>query len=131
MHYGKSRLEIRLSPESLAEVKAAAKKRGFESANAFVRAVIATELRSGESALDRTEQNIAASIERLAKEVRGLQTAQQSLFALTDSLVRLLLTCIPEPPPDMIEQAKAKARLRYQRFLLAVAQGMKEGSGSE
>ena len=131
MHYGKTRLEIRLSPESLAEVKAAAKKRGFESANAFVRAVIATELRSGGSALDRTEQNIAASIERLAKEVRGLQTAQQSLFALTDSLVRLLLTCIPEPMPDMIDQAKAKARLRYQRFLLAVAQGMKEGSGAE
>ena len=36
------------------------------------------------------------------------------------------MTCIPEPPADMLDQAKAKARLRYERFLLSVAQGMKQ-----
>lgn len=125
MQYGKHRLEIKVPADLLKDLKAAAKTRGFSSANAFVRAAIASELRSGETALDRTEQNIAATIERLTKEIRSLQTAQQSLFALNDALVRLFLTCIPEPPADMLEQAKARARLRYDRFLLSVAQGMK------
>ena len=126
MQYGKHRLEVKVTPELFAELKSAAKVRGFNSANAFVRAAIASEIRFGETALDRTEQNIAATIDRLTKEIRSLQNAQQGLFALTDALVRLFMTCIPEPPADMLDQAKAKARLRYERFLLSVAQGMKQ-----
>lgn len=128
MHTGKHRLEIRLPSELLAEINTQAKRRGFKSANAFVRAAIVSELRSGETALDRTEQNIAASVDRVAKELRSLQGAQQSLFSLVDALVRLFLTCVPEPPSEMLDQAKAKARLRYDRFLLSVAQGLKRGS---
>ena len=123
---GKHRLEIKIPPELFAEVKAAAKSRGFSSANAFVRAAIVSELRSGPTALDRAEENIAASVDRLAKEMRAFQNAQQALFALTDSFARLFLTCIPEPPAEMLEQAKARARLRYERLMLAAAQGMKQ-----
>lgn len=126
MQNGKHRLEIKITAELLAELKTAAKARGFNSANAFVRAAIASELRSGETALDRTEQNISATIDRLTREIRSLQSAQQGLFALTDTLARLFLTCVPEPPPDLLDQAKAKARLRYERFLLSVAQSMKQ-----
>ena len=45
-----------------------------------------------------------------------------------DSLTRLFLTCIPEPPPDALEQAKRRARLRYDRFLVSVAQNMASDS---
>ena len=124
MQYGKHRLEIKLPPELFKELKAAAKTRGFSSANAFVRAAIASELRLGETALDRTEQNIAASIDRLAKEIRALHTAQQAAFALTDSLARLFLTCVPEPPHEVLDQARRRAKLRYDRFLRSVAQNM-------
>ena len=127
MEHGKHLLEIKIAADTLAQLKSAARARGFRSANALVRAAIATELRSGESALDRTEQNIAASIDRLAREVRALQNAQQSTFALADALARLFLTCVPEPPPELLDQAKARARLRYERFLLSVAQSMKGG----
>jgi len=126
MRYDKRRLEIKLPTELDQELRSAARKRGFSSANAFVRAAIANELHSGETALERTEANIAATVDRLTKEIRSLQTAQQGLFALTDTLARLFLTCVPEPPPDMLDQAKAKARLRYERFLLSVAQSMKQ-----
>lgn len=118
------RLEIKLPPELFAEVKNAAQARGFASSNSFVRAALSNELRSGETALDRTEQNIAASIDRLAREVRTLHNAQQAIFALTDSLARLFLTCVPEPPSEVLDQAKRRARLRYDRFLLSVAQNM-------
>lgn len=53
-----------------------------------------------------------------------MHTAQQALFAAVDSLTRLFLTCIPEPPPEGLDQAKRRARLRYDRFLLSVAQNM-------
>ena len=32
--------------------------------------------------------------------------------------------CVPEPPPEVLDQAKRKARLRYSRFLKSVAQNM-------
>ena len=44
MPYGKNRLEVRVTAELFAELKSAAKARGFNSANAFVRAAIASEL---------------------------------------------------------------------------------------
>jgi Arc/MetJ-type ribon-helix-helix transcriptional regulator len=126
----RKRLEIKLPPELFEELKATARSRGFTSANSLVRAAITNELRSGASALERTEQNIAATIERLVKEVRGLHTTLQGQFALIDNLVRLFLTCVPEPPAEVLQQAKARAKLRYDRFLLAVAQGMASGATS-
>ena len=45
-----------------------------------------------------------------------------------DSLTRLFLTCIPEPPPEALDQAKRKARLRYERYLVSVAQNMTSDS---
>lgn len=118
------RLEVKLPERMYSEVQAAAKQRGFNSANAFVRAAITTELRSGDSALARTEEVIGQSVDCLAREVRALHGAQQATFALADSLVRLFLTCVPEPPPDVIEESKRRAQLRYRRFLKTVAANM-------
>jgi hypothetical protein len=74
------------------------------------------------------EAFVAASIDRLSKEIRNLHTTQQALFAAVDSLTRLFLTCIPEPPAEALDQAKRKARLRCERYLVSVAQNMTSDS---
>jgi hypothetical protein len=73
---------------------------------------------------------VAASMERLSKEIRKLHTAQQAQFAVVDSLTRLFLTCIPEPPSEVLDQAKRRAKLRYSRFLISVAQNLNSDTQS-
>jgi hypothetical protein len=103
--------------------KQAAATKGFESLSAYVRDLIEKDSRStGQN--ERLESAVAASIDRMAKELRRLHNANQALFALTDSLVRLFLTCTPEPPSDSLDATKRRAKLRYERFLLSVAQNM-------
>jgi hypothetical protein len=109
-------------------MKRTARGRGFRSANAYLEAVVTRDLRDSTSEQADREAFLAASLDRLSKEVRTLHTAQQALFASVDSLTRLFLTCIPEPPPEGLDQAKRKARLRYERFLLSVAQNMTSDS---
>lgn len=118
------RFELRLPESLMVRVREAAEERGFASVTAFIRSALQNELRSGETALDRTERAVAASIDRVSRDVQTLHTTQQAVFALTDSLVRLFLTCIPEPAPEVLDQAKRKAMLRYSRFLKSVAQNM-------
>lgn len=118
------RLEVKLPPELLSQVREAARQRGFTSANAFVRAAIANELKTGESALERTEQTIAASLNRAMKELRSLHTASQASFAITDGLVRLFLSCIPEPDSRSRDAVRKQAKLRYRRFIQSVAKNM-------
>jgi len=120
----KPRFELRLPQDQMLLMKRAAKSRGFRSANAYSQSVLTRDLRgSPDDELNR-DAIVAASIDRLSKEIRTLHTAHQALFSLTDSLTRLLLTCIPEPPPQALEQAKRQAKVRYDRFLLSVAQNM-------
>jgi hypothetical protein len=111
----------------MALMKQTAKSRGFRSANAYVQAVIVKDMR--DSASDHADrQAFAASLDRLTKEIRTVHTTQQAVFAVVDSLTRLFLTCIPEPPPNGLDQAKRRARMRYDRFLLSVAQNMTSDS---
>ena len=119
----RERFELRL-PHDLAErLKAVARERDTSVAS-FVRMALENEMRHGEPAIAKTERIVSASIDRLARDLRTLQTAQQAVFALTDSLARLFLTCVPEPAPESLDQAKRRARLRYSRFLKSVAQNM-------
>ena len=112
-----------LDERQLAAAKQTAAAKGFSSLAAYVRDLIEKDSRStGQS--ERLEASVAASIDRMAKEVRRLHNANQALFALTDSLVRLFLTCTPEPPPDALDATKRRAKLRYDRFMLSVAQNM-------
>lgn len=70
------------------------------------------------------ETRIAATLNRQAKELRSVHTAQLATFAYVDALTKVLLTCIAEPPNEMIDQAKARAKRRYEKFLVSVAQNM-------
>jgi len=120
----RKRFELRLSDDQLSVMKRTAQARGFRSVSACVQAALTRDLRDSPPDHANREAFIVASIDRLSKEIRVLHTAHQALFALTDSLTRLFLTCTPEPPPEVLDQAKRRAKLRYERFLIAVAQNM-------
>ena len=117
------RLDVHISTELIDFARKAAHARGFASVAALVRTILEQDLRKA-SQQDQLESTVAASIDRMAKELRRLHNANQALFALTDSLVRLFLTCTPEPAPESLDATKRRAKLRYDRFLLSVAQNM-------
>ena len=117
------RFELQIRPDHLAAARKAAQARGFDSVSAYFRALIEQDTRQNQQH-DQLETAVARSIDRVAKEMRRLHNANQALFALTDSLVRLFLTCTPEPPADVLDATKRRAKLRYERFMLSVAQNM-------
>jgi len=119
-----ARFDIRLSDEMTEQIHRAVSERGFESVTAFIRQAISNELRNIDPSLDEMEAKIACSYDRLAGEVRGLQTAQQAQYALTDSFVRLFLMCVPEPAGNASEPIKARAAARYHNFIRNVARNM-------
>ena len=77
-----------------------------------------------ESGVDEAEQRIAASQDRIARGIRSLQMGQHALFAFVGVLAKMLLTCVPEPPRDIHDQAVARGKLRYDRFLKSVGMCM-------
>jgi hypothetical protein len=60
----------------------------------------------------------------MAKEFCGIHNPNQVLFALTDSLVRLFLSCTPEPLPKPLDAINRHAKLRYDRLMISVTQNM-------
>jgi Arc/MetJ-type ribon-helix-helix transcriptional regulator len=115
---------IRLDELLIGRVERAAKEGGFSNPSAFIRAAIQRELAGRESEVEAAEDRIAASLDRLGREIRSIKLAQQALFAFVDSLVKTLLTCIAEPPTDAHDQAVAKGKFRYDRFLKSVGASM-------
>lgn len=74
------RFELRLPQDQMLLTKPAAKSRGFRFANAYIQTVLARDLRgSADPDVDR-DAFIAASIDRLYREIRTLHTAQQALL---------------------------------------------------
>jgi hypothetical protein len=123
----KQKLRIRatrLEPELNKRVERATREGGFSSPSAFIRASIERELAGRESGVDAAEDRLAASLDRLSREIRGVRLGQQALFAFVDSLVKTLLTCLAEPPRDAYDQAVARGKLRYDRFLKSVGAAM-------
>jgi Arc/MetJ-type ribon-helix-helix transcriptional regulator len=115
---------IRLSEELVDQIRDQSKKRGFTTASAFMRAAIERELSGPEIIRDVTEERLAATIDRLAGELRRLRTGQQGLFAFLDALTKTVLTCLPEPLGEGHAQAVARAKARYERFLKSVGLGI-------
>jgi len=115
---------LRLHAELRNRIAVAMQKGGFSSRSAFIRAAVERELAGRESGVDAAAQRIAASLDRMTREIRNLRLGQQALFAFVDVLVKTLLTCVPEPPRDAHDQAVAVAKARYDRFLKTVGKGM-------
>ena len=124
------RFYLRTTDEYAKQIGQVATDRGFDSASAFIRQAISNELRVGETAIHETEDRIAATLDRLTKEVRRLQTAQQAQYAIMDSFVRLFLMCVPEPSGNAVDPAKARAASRYNNFVKNVARNMTGNAGA-
>jgi hypothetical protein len=75
--------------------------------------------------IEALEERIAATLPRMAEEVRKVANGQQAAIALIDSLGKVILTCIPEPEPAAFTRAMSIARDRYQKFLKSAASSLK------
>jgi hypothetical protein len=106
------------------QVRATVKERGFRTEQAFLIAACEHELQRGDSteAMDNLEARIAATLVNMAKEVQSLFTLVHTQVALTNSLLQYVLTCVVEPPEDVLPAARARARLRYAKILRLAAQ---------
>jgi len=68
------------------------------------------------------EARLIASMQKVAKEFQALFTLVHAQFALTNSLLQYVLTCIIEPPEEVLPAARARARLRYAKILRLAGQ---------
>jgi Arc/MetJ-type ribon-helix-helix transcriptional regulator len=118
------RRTIRLTADTDEQIRSVAKVRGYSNPSAFLRAAIKRELGEREDGIAGAEERLAASIEQVRQEVFRLARAQQALFALVDSLAKVVLTCVPEPGGEAMEAAVARARSRHARLLKSAGQAM-------
>jgi hypothetical protein len=106
------------------EVRAAVKKRGFRSEQAFLITACQNELERGDNteAMDDLEARIVATLVNMGREVQSLFTLVHTQVALTNCLLQYVLTCVPEPPDEVLPVARARARLRYGKILRLAGQ---------
>ena len=114
------------SAELREKVRVAVKERGFRSEQAFLIAACEHELRQGDSteATTQFEARVAATLTNLAKQGQGLHTLAQAQVALTDVLLKYVITCLVEPPDDALPAVRVRARLRYEKLVRAAAEGI-------
>ena len=107
------------SAELRDRVRLAVKERGFRSEQAFLVAACERELRESDTAeaTDRLEARIAATLANTGKQVQSLFTLVHAQFALTNSLLQYVLTCVVEPPEEVLPAARARAKARYAKIL--------------
>jgi hypothetical protein len=121
---------IRFSEKVIKETEAAARERGFSSMTAFVRYAVGQELATRQEGLTGAEERLAGSVEQVRRDLFRLARAQQALFAYLDTFAKTLLTCLPEPPAQVREQAVALARERHCRLLKTAGRSMLGESGA-
>jgi hypothetical protein len=105
------------------KVRVAVKERGFRSEQAFLITACSNELRRGENteAVTQFEARVAATLTNLAQQVQGLHTLAQAQVALTDVVLKYVITCVVEPPDDALPAARVRARLRYDKLIRVAA----------
>ena len=54
----------------------------------------------------------------------ALVAGSRHSIALFDAFAKVVLTCVPEPPPDARRQAIARAKERYGRLVKSAGQNM-------
>ena len=118
------RVNVRLDDALYNRLAKAAKGRGCRI-SPLVRDALVSGLDDNRgSAVAAAEERIAATLDRFAKDIRRLHTADQALYAAFDTFVRLFLTCIPDPPSDTLTAAKVQGQSRYNNYLHNVARNM-------
>ena len=101
------------------KVRAAVKERRFRTEQAFLIAACEHELERADNmeAMDDHEARIVATLSNVAREVQALFTLVHTHVALTNCLLQYVLTCVPEPPEEVLPAARARAKLRYAKML--------------
>jgi len=118
------RRTIRLSADADERLQSAVKLRGYANPSAFLRAAMDHELKGREETMLGAEERLATSMDHISREISRLGRAQQALFALVDSLAKILLTCIPEPDAEAMEAAVTRAKARHARLLKSAGQAI-------
>jgi hypothetical protein len=122
------RVNVRLNDDLYGRLAQAANGRGHPISR-WLRDALASALADKEeSRVAVAEERIAATLDRFARDIRRLHTADQALYAAFDTFVRLFLTCIPDPLPETLTAAKVQGQRRYQNYLQNVACNMKGDS---
>jgi hypothetical protein len=118
-----SRRSLRLSEALDRKVIELVHRQGYRSWSAFVvEAIREKSLRADVlESMTEVETRIAASFEQIMGEIRLLHASMHAQFALTDALSKYLLTCIGEPPSELLESAQAQAKARYDKLLRSAA----------
>jgi len=111
------------SKEFRERVRKTSMERGFRSEQAFILAACEGEMRRSDNAESVTqfEARIAATLTNLAKQGQHLQTLVEAQVAITDVLLKYVITCVVEPPDDALPAARVRARLRYDKLIRAAA----------
>ena len=117
------RINVRLDDELYQSLANAAKGRGCRMSQ-LVRDVLVSGLKGPAATAVAVEERISATLDRFAKDIRRLHTADQALYAAFDTFVRVFLTCIPDPPSDTLTAAKVQGQHRYNNYLQNVARNM-------
>ncbi len=114
---------LRLTPAQRADIERASKSAGYPNASAFMRESVLRAVRRDDQVteLAAIESRMAASFDAMRQRVRALENASQMMLAYQDATAKLLLSCLPEPPPDAIKAATASAKKRYERLMKAIA----------
>jgi Arc/MetJ-type ribon-helix-helix transcriptional regulator len=119
-----SPIAVRLTREEVQKLRAGVSHRGYPTASALIREALWKELGDRDEAKKDAEQRLAATLERLDRDIARSLRGQQALFAVVDTLVKTFLTCVPEPPQDGLPESVARARDRYTRFIKSAGQAM-------
>jgi Arc/MetJ-type ribon-helix-helix transcriptional regulator len=123
----RARIAVRLSPEDQLKIENARKARGYANVSTFIRTAIDNEIGRRTELVD-VEQKIAASFDRMSRDIFRLDRGQRALFTLIDTLSKTLLTCVPEPPAEKRLAAIALAKSRYDRLMKSAGRSMEDES---
>jgi ribosomal protein S20 len=101
------------SKEFRDRVRLAAKERGFRSEQRLYLRRVRNELARGDSteATAQLEARIAATLAN-----KGKQGQVHAQITLTNSLLQYVLTCVVEPPEEVLPAARARAKARYAKI---------------
>src|SRR5260370_8869549 len=104
-------------------VRKASKDRGFRSEQAFILAACEREIRRGDDteSVTQFEARIAATLTNLAKQGQHLQTLVEAQVAMTNVILKYVITLVLEPPEDALPAARVRARWRYHKLIRAAA----------
>jgi predicted transcriptional regulator len=112
---------IRLRETLKEKVVTMARERGYRSCSAFMVEAIEEKVRRDDAVdlVRQVEERLAASFGQIHRQLQSLHSAAQGQFALTDAVTKYLLTCLTEPPEELLPAARTRARESYEKLLRA------------